>query len=66
MTSRKRRLIFSKVDFVSPLAARCSACQRPFEVRLEDGTPLGTAYQRITAMFDGHSCELGSHSNKAG
>jgi hypothetical protein len=59
MTSRRRRLIFSQVNFKAPLAARCSTCQRPFEVRLDDGTPFGIAYQKITAMFDKHNCNQG-------
>ncbi len=57
MKSRRRRLIFSKVEFGAPVAARCSVCHRPFDVELADKEPLSAAHHKLAEMFDSHTCD---------
>jgi hypothetical protein len=62
MKSRRRRLIFSKVEYGAPVAARCSVCHRPFEVELGDKEPLSAAHEKLAELFDSHTCdEVPSH-----
>jgi hypothetical protein len=57
MKERRRRLIFSKVEFGAPVSARCSVCNHSFEVILGKNDKLGTARGRLVAMFDEHVCQ---------
>jgi hypothetical protein len=54
---RRRRLIFSKLEFGAPISAHCSVCNHPFEVILGELDNLGTAHERLAAIFDEHVCK---------
>ena len=56
MKARRRRLIFSKIEFGAPVAAHCSVCHRQFEIVLDAKDSLGVAHDKLAAMFDEHTC----------
>jgi hypothetical protein len=65
MKPRRRRLIFFKVEYGAPVAARCSVCHRPFEVTLGKSDALDSAHNKLADMFDEHTCLEDVNQNAA-
>jgi len=57
MRSRRRRMIAFNVQYGTPMAGRCSVCNRLFEVRLAPSEALGLANERLMEQFDKHTCD---------
>ena len=65
MKARRRRLIFSKIEFGAPVAARCSVCHRPFEAAFDEQMTLGAAHGKLAEMFDAHVCNEDANQTAA-
>lgn len=56
MRGRRYRLIVTRVEYGAPVAARCSVCDRLFEVSLDALGSIANANQELGAMFEDHTC----------